>query len=299
MSKAENPDSLVLDVKYGRASFQSTVEEAEILAKSMIATGEANGLNPTTCFLTHMDSILGSCVGNWLEVQECIQILKTGTAPCADDLIALVVVESAQMLRHMSSPDEESWEELVQRVYSTLQGGKAYRYFEKMVQAQGGDISVLDLEINPYPIVPKYSKTVTSSELLSAASSKHNISTGAGYYITEMDGMTIGELGVQLGAGRHKADDDVDPIAGMHFFVKEGDYINVSQHDLSSKPIVTVQTNLSQEVLDRVCDTLLKKAIEISSDKPNIPFCISHKVTTQHGLQAFKIPECLQKTVSK
>jgi pyrimidine-nucleoside phosphorylase len=137
---AEGPDSLVLDVKYGKAAFQQTAEEARELAQRMISTAQANGVCPTEAFLTRMDHPIGYAVGNWLEVKECIDLLKTGQG--ADDLKQLVVVEAAQMLQQ-AFPDR-TFEELVDTVLKTLMEGKAYVKFREMVEAHGGDISVLD-----------------------------------------------------------------------------------------------------------------------------------------------------------
>ncbi|CAB9524674.1 Thymidine phosphorylase [Seminavis robusta] len=102
MSKkiAENPNMLVLDVKYGAASFQSSSADAELLAHSMIATGQANGVQ-TSAFMTHMDHPIGYAVGNWLEVYECIQLMKTGKG--SKDLITLVVVQTAQLVKYSTS----------------------------------------------------------------------------------------------------------------------------------------------------------------------------------------------------
>jgi len=104
MSKkiAERPDSLVLDVKHGEGAFMETVEDARLLAESLVAVGEANGLTPTTAFLTDMNHPIGRAVGNWLEVEECIDVMKGNLRHdrlrLGRDLIALVVVQAGQML---------------------------------------------------------------------------------------------------------------------------------------------------------------------------------------------------------
>ena len=51
---AENPESLVLDVKTGRGAFNEDVDESIELAQSMIAVGEADG-KVTSAFITSMD----------------------------------------------------------------------------------------------------------------------------------------------------------------------------------------------------------------------------------------------------
>jgi thymidine phosphorylase len=158
----------------------------------------------------------------------------------------------------------------VQLVYDTLTSGKAYPYFEKMVDAHGGDVSVCQ-NYNDYLIKPKYTEMVTATQ------------SG---YIAKLDGMTVGNLCVQLGAGRLVAEEPVDPIAGMEFLAKEGDYVE------ENAPIARVQTNKSQEVLERVCTTL-QESMEYSEKPVTVPFCISHRVTNQ-GTEEFVVPSCLE-----
>ena len=137
---AEHPNSLVLDCKYGRAAFQDNVEDAAALAKSLMSVSEENGVSPTTAFLTRMDHPIGTSIGNWLEVKECVDILKTGQGSM--DLVQLVVVQAAQML--LQGGVSSDFDKCVELVYTTLQEGKAYPVFRDMVQAHGGDTKVLD-----------------------------------------------------------------------------------------------------------------------------------------------------------
>ena len=154
---AENPNSLVLDVKYGRAAFQASAEEAQMLAENLISVAEENGVSPTTAFLTRMDHPIGKSVGNWLEVKECVDILKTGQGSM--DLVQLVVVQAAQML--LQGGVSNDFDKCVEMAYTTLQEGKAYPVFRDMVEAHGGDTSVLD-DTESYPIA-KYSVSYCAS----------------------------------------------------------------------------------------------------------------------------------------
>lgn len=143
---AENPNSLVLDCKYGGAAFQSTAEDAAVLAQNLIDVAQENGVAPTTAFLTRMDHPIGTAVGNWLEVKECIDILKNGKGSM--DLVQLVVVQAAQML--LQGGVASDFHECANLAYTTLQEGKAFPVFWKMVQAHGGDTNVLD-DSDSYP----------------------------------------------------------------------------------------------------------------------------------------------------
>src|ERR1700736_531099 len=77
MSKklAEGIDALVLDVKTGSWAFMRGGEEALHLAELRVETGERMG-KKMVALITDMDQPLGRTVGNSLEVEECIQILR-------------------------------------------------------------------------------------------------------------------------------------------------------------------------------------------------------------------------------
>jgi pyrimidine-nucleoside phosphorylase len=148
MSKkiAERPDSLVLDVKFGKGSFNSRVEESIELAKSMIQTGELCGIL-TTALITRMDSVLGYTVGNWLEVRECIEIMKIGESSSAadvvwarsSDLIHVTLALAAQML--VQGGKVETLAGGIVKAREHLLNGKAWKKFQHMVRIQGGDLS--------------------------------------------------------------------------------------------------------------------------------------------------------------
>ena len=99
MSKklAEDLDGLVLDVKTGSGAFLTRDEDAEHLARLLVETGESNGTR-TVALLTRMDEPLGRFAGNWLEVWECVDILKGTPHPLSADLIELSTALAGWML---------------------------------------------------------------------------------------------------------------------------------------------------------------------------------------------------------
>jgi pyrimidine-nucleoside phosphorylase len=157
MSKkiASRPDSLVLDVKFGKGSFNKDVKEALELAKGMIQTGELCGIR-STALLTRMDEPLGCSVGNWIEVRECIDIMTSGTTEdCAEakkmskDLVELTLALAGQMLVHGGKAKTLRQGVIMARDH--LLNGKAWHRFRQMVMVQGGDISVIDSPENYVP----------------------------------------------------------------------------------------------------------------------------------------------------
>jgi pyrimidine-nucleoside phosphorylase len=151
MSKkiAERPDSLVLDVKFGKGSFNSHVEESIELAQSMIQTGELCGIH-TTALITRMDSVLGYTCGNWLEVRECIEIMKMGesasfTEKCwqqSGDLIEVTLALAGQML--VQGGKATTIKQGIALAREHLMNGKAWKRFQEMVRVQGGELSCME-----------------------------------------------------------------------------------------------------------------------------------------------------------
>jgi len=98
MSKklAEGIDALVLDVKTGSGAFMKRTEDAEHLAKMMVATGERMGKR-MAALITDMNQPLGRAVGNSLEVRECLEILRGDCQPMSKDLLDLSLELAAWM----------------------------------------------------------------------------------------------------------------------------------------------------------------------------------------------------------
>ena len=79
MSKklAEGIDGLVLDVKTGSGAFMKTEKESVFLAELMVETGKHMG-KKMVALITDMDQPLVWKVGNALEIEECIEVMKGG-----------------------------------------------------------------------------------------------------------------------------------------------------------------------------------------------------------------------------
>ncbi|RZU43363.1 thymidine phosphorylase [Edaphobacter modestus] len=211
MSKklAESLNALVLDVKVGSGAFMPSYEKSKYLAELMVQTGEASGTR-TVALLTGMDEPLGRFSGTWVEVWECVDILRGKRHPMSKDLIELSNILSGWMLYlagRTSTP--EAGAQLADQI---LQSGDAYKAWLKIVEAQGGDTSVFE--------DPASHHKPNATLVLKA---EH-----AGY-LSSMDCKQAGWAVQRLGAGRAKPGDPVSVHAGIESHVKLGDRIEAGQ----------------------------------------------------------------------
>ncbi|MFD1044923.1 thymidine phosphorylase, partial [Kibdelosporangium lantanae] len=96
MSKkiAEGASGLVLDVKVGSGAFMKTLDNARALAEALVGIGKQHG-RKVTALLTDMSVPLGRAVGNAVEVQESVDVLKGGGP---SDIVELTVALAREML---------------------------------------------------------------------------------------------------------------------------------------------------------------------------------------------------------
>ena len=203
MSKklAGGAKSIVLDVKCGSGAFMKTLEDATALADAMVAVGKACGRN-VCALITDMDVPLGTCIGNALEVEEAIRVLR---GEQKDDLYRVCIALASHML---SLCKGLSVEEAAAECESALNDGRAFDKLVEWVAAQGGDPSVL-----------------CDSSLLPKAKVAKALCAPQDGYISHMDTGGIGTAACLLGAGRTKKEDPIDPAAGIRLCAKTGDYV--------------------------------------------------------------------------
>ena len=201
MSKkiAAGSHSIVLDVKSGSGAFMKTAENAEVLAREMVAIGRNCGRR-MAALITGMDRPLGYAVGNSLEVKEAIDVLR-GTGP--EDLRSICARLASVMLSLCHGWSDEESRKMVE---DALDSGKAFAKFKEWIGAQGGNVAWID-----------------DPSLFPTALYEIPVRCAANGYITHMDTEAIGTVGVILGAGRERKDDGIDPAAGILLRKKTGD----------------------------------------------------------------------------
>ena len=204
MSKklAAGSHSIVLDVKVGSGAFMKTVESGRALAEHMVAIGKTCGRN-VTAVLTNMDVPLGHRIGNALEVEEAVEILRGEGCPDLQE-VCTVLASNMLMLCH-------GWDEAYARaqVQEAVSSGRAFAQMKRWVAAQGGDPAVLD-----------------DTSKLPQAAIRQEILAPRGGYLSHMDAQKIGEASALLGAGRRTKEDSIDFAAGIVLQKKTGDLVH-------------------------------------------------------------------------
>jgi pyrimidine-nucleoside phosphorylase len=188
-------DALVLDVKVGLGAFMKTLEEARLLARTMVDLCKAVGRD-CVALLTDMDAPLGNAVGNAVEVREAIDVLH-GQGP--SDVRELTLRLGVEMLLAGEAPGVGHDPLLARmRVETALADGGAAKRFAQLVEAQGGD---------PH--------CVEDPSRLPQPKAKREVRAGRGGVLAVLDAERIGLAAVELGAGRARKEDAVDPAAGI------------------------------------------------------------------------------------
>ena len=156
MSKklASNPDVIMLDVKVGDGAFMKNFEDALSLAEIMCAIGRQEG-KTTLAMITDMNQPLSNYVGNSLEIEGAIDVLKGGKSRLRDLSVAL----ASNIVSDIEGVDYAT---AFEKVVATLDDGRAYRKFNEMVTAQGGDIATLKRAEFTTDVIANTTGTVTA-----------------------------------------------------------------------------------------------------------------------------------------
>ncbi len=243
---AEGTQHLVMDVKLGSGAFMRNTTSARQLGRMLIKVGAKLGLK-VRVLLTDMNQPLGYSAGNALEVKECIEIFRgEKTADSSTDLKELTLILAAHML-HMSKT-VKSLGEGRKKAEQALQNGQAWKVFLRMMKEQGADIALLEKPVG----LPRAEMQVEWKAWKRGKLTKMNVEQ-------------IGWLLVELGAGRARASDSIDPSVGFCFHKKLG--APVRQGDV----LVTVHCQKSQ--LERVhsLEARFRAAVELGATKKPTP----------------------------
>jgi pyrimidine-nucleoside phosphorylase len=248
------------------------LEDAEFLAALMVATAESAGTQ-TVALLTDMSQPLGRAAGNWIELVECVELLRGARPEWSEDLRELSLTLAGWMI-HLGGKAQTP-----QAGYAlaeaALTDGAGLAAFMKMVDAQGGDVSVFD-----------------DMEAFHKPGATLKVDAWESGYVAEMDTTALGWAVQRTGAGREKAGEPgvaqrggdgssslgwepVDPHAGILFHARRGACVEKGQ------PFATIYATTEAMLLEP--SELLRGAITISANPPEFVPLVGSIITRENA----------------
>lgn len=220
MSKkiAGGANAIVLDVKIGLGAFMPDVAEGEKLARLMVAIGRLSG-RKVIALLADMNQPLGVAVGNALELREAIDTFHGGGPADFREHVLTVASHLLHVGRKAASLAEGR-----AMAEAALADGRAWEMFRTLVKAQGGDVNFVD-----------------RPELLARAPVVLEVVSPAAGWIAQVNARRVGEISVELGAGRARKEDPIDHSVGILVHAKVGERIE------SGAPLFTIHARSNAE----------------------------------------------------
>jgi pyrimidine-nucleoside phosphorylase len=208
MSKklAVETELILLDVKAGSGAFMKTPEDARALAETCTSLAADWG-RQCRAAVTDMSQPLGEAIGNALDIAEAVSLLSGGTRGRLRDLSVLFAGEALSRLTGVGMGEGRS------AAAAALDSGKALEAFRLMVEAQGGDPRVVD---DPWAVLP-------------VAPVRRPIEADRAGHLAAVDAEALGRASTDLGAGRKRKGEAIDPAVGIVFRPKIGDRLETGE----------------------------------------------------------------------
>ena len=244
---ASGTDALVIDVKTGAGAFMREERDAQKLAHALVEIANQAGVK-SMAIISDMNQPLGNKIGNSLEIEESIDVLK-GKGPA--DLVDLVLTLGSQMVVLANqAPDLETARLMLEQ---TIKDGSALEKFKQMIIMQDGDPAVID----DYGVMPQAQYHVP------IVAERDGI-------VTKIAADEMGIASMRLGGGRSAKDDQLDYAVGLVLHHKVGDKVR------QGEPLVTVHSN--QKEIDGV-EKLIRANFIIGDQAPTMK--LIHEVITK------------------
>ncbi len=258
MSKklAEGLTGLVLDVKVGSGAFIPDLDQAVVLAQTMVGVGEARGVG-THALLTAMDRPLGRAVGNALEVKESVECLQGDGPPDLREVVVALVAEMAWL-----SGRADSHAAGLAAARDALDSGRALDRFRALVERQGGDPRCVD-----------------DPERLPKAPCHRVVSASQDGIIQEVAPRPLGWGVISLGGGRRKSTDEIDARVGFVMRVVVGDVVQEGE--------ALGEVFASDEAGLEVGEAVLRDAVRVGSGDPS-PLPLIMKRVSSAGVEEYR-----------
>jgi len=251
MSKkiSEGLDALVLDVKRGSGAFLPETDDVLELGRTMIQIGDDHGV-PTHALVTAMERPLGVAAGNALEVAESIDVLR-GEGP--DDVREVTVALVTEMLVAAGTATDRA--RARETVNGCLDSGRPLDRFRRLIDAQGGDASIVD-----------------DPTRLGRAARIVTVEAERSGRVAELRPRPIGWAVVDLGGGRRELGDDIDPTVGIEVHVRPGMTVEIGA------PLATIHAADADGV--ELARAAIREAVRFGEDGPPPLPLVSHRLTS-------------------
>ncbi|WP_182086085.1 thymidine phosphorylase [Aureimonas sp. ME7] len=186
--------TLVLDVKTGSGAFMANEGEARALARALVDVANGAGLR-CTALVTNMDEPLAGDAGNALEIGNAVRFLTEERRDARLETVTLALAAEALASSGLVADTAEG----EKRAREALSSGRAAERFARMVASLGGPADLLerpDAHLAQAPIV-------------------RPVPAGEDGFVSRIDTRALGMVVVELGGGRAKPGDPIDPAVGL------------------------------------------------------------------------------------
>jgi pyrimidine-nucleoside phosphorylase len=235
--KAEGINGLILDIKVGNGAFMKTLNQAQKLGEALSNLGKDLSID-SKYIISDMNQPLGKNSGLWCEVKESIDFLKNETQDSRLKSVVYKICKIALKMAGIKNPEN--------LINTSIESGKAYEIFDKMIRSHGGNIE----------------------KSFNANTPKHKLILKAKKdgYINKIDTEKLGYILLEIGGGRKTSLDKIDPTCGLRIRKK------INQKAEINEPIIEIfgsnksKIEIAKKMLDKtilICNDKLKKEDKI------------------------------------
>lgn len=242
-------EALVLDVKVGSGAFMGTEAEALGLAQALVATAQGAGCM-TSALVSDMNQPLARSAGNALEIIEVMEVLTGAAEDTALEKLTIALGGEVLALGGLAADaaDGEG------RIAAALSSGTAAEVFAEMVAELGGPVDFVDRWPDRLPAAPVMM----------------DVHPGQVGYVTGIDTRVLGEIVVQLGGGRMREDDRIDPAVGLSDIARIGAQVD------DATPLARIHTG--DEDKGRAIAAQLRQAFKLAEAPIYAPPLIHERI---------------------
>lgn len=232
-------DGLVMDIKVGTGAFMSSMNKAQELAKSIIATAATANLK-THAIITDMNECLGETAGNALEIAESMAYLRNDHRESRLDEVVMALTSEMLIVTGM----ETSREAAMKKTDAAVTSGKAAEIFNKMVRGLGGPGDFID----------------TYATHLPQAQFKVPVFADREGYLAAIDAFSVGNAIIELGGGRRALGDALDLSVGLSGVAPIGSQLG------NERPLAVIHAT-SESSAESAAD-MIRNACSVSDAPP-------------------------------